>query len=88
MSSSASTSAICHNDYSFGPIVQGCRDDFDFTVTFERIFLSLVPSALFIFLAIGRVLFLSLRARKRVASIGLFQSFKAVCASLLEHQAF
>ncbi|KAH8891259.1 ATPase-like protein [Thozetella sp. PMI_491] len=38
----------CLADDSFGPIVVGCRDNFDFTVRFEQIFLSIVPNCLYI----------------------------------------
>ncbi|KAK3685219.1 P-loop containing nucleoside triphosphate hydrolase protein [Podospora appendiculata] len=38
----------CLDDESFGPSVRGCRDDFDFTLKFEKIFLSLIPASLFI----------------------------------------
>ncbi|KAF6816591.1 ABC transporter [Colletotrichum plurivorum] len=44
----------CINDNSFGPSVQGCRDDFDFTLRFEHIFLSILPSVIFIALSIPR----------------------------------
>jgi hypothetical protein len=53
----------CPNDNSFGPTIYGCRDDFDFTITFERIFFSLVPSSLFTATALGRVVFLAWRPR-------------------------
>ncbi|KAI0391240.1 P-loop containing nucleoside triphosphate hydrolase protein [Xylariaceae sp. FL0594] len=45
----------CSNDDAFGPGVTGCRDNFDFTVEFELLIFSIVPAALFIFLAIWRV---------------------------------
>ncbi|KAK5989808.1 ABC transporter FGM5 [Cladobotryum mycophilum] len=48
----------CLSDSTFGAIVQGCRADFDFTLTFERIFFSLVPASLFIAAAIIRSLWL------------------------------
>jgi ATP-binding cassette, subfamily C (CFTR/MRP), member 1 len=38
----------CQADEDFGPAVQGCRDDFDFTLKFELIFLSILPAAIFI----------------------------------------
>ncbi|KAI1662286.1 putative ABC multidrug transporter [Daldinia decipiens] len=43
------------NDQSLGPMVLGCRDDFDFTVKFEQLFFSLVPSVVFIFLSLWRI---------------------------------
>lgn len=51
--------AGCPNDASFGPAVEGCRDDFDFTVTFEKIILSIIPSSIFIALAAARITFLA-----------------------------
>ncbi|KAG4444331.1 hypothetical protein IFR05_000205 [Cadophora sp. M221] len=48
----------CQDDRSFGPAVRGCRDDFDFTIRFENIFFSLIPSSIFAVLAIPRVLVL------------------------------
>ncbi|TDZ14677.1 ABC transporter FUM19 [Colletotrichum orbiculare MAFF 240422] len=45
----------CPNDDSIGPSVQGCRNDFDFTLKFEKIFLTILPTTLFIALSIPRV---------------------------------
>ncbi|KAK5658121.1 hypothetical protein OQA88_2677 [Cercophora sp. LCS_1] len=47
--------SVCQNDGSIGPAVIGCRDDFDFTKTFEQSFLSIAPSSLFILAALARV---------------------------------
>jgi ATP-binding cassette subfamily C (CFTR/MRP) protein 1 len=33
---------------SFGPTVSGCRGNFDFTVAFEQIILSIAPSVVFL----------------------------------------
>jgi hypothetical protein len=51
-------SGICQleADQRFGPRVVGCRDNFDFTLLFEQIVLSLAPSALLVILSICRVL--------------------------------
>ncbi|KAH7361060.1 ATPase-like protein [Rhexocercosporidium sp. MPI-PUGE-AT-0058] len=46
----------CNDDKSFGPVVHGCRDDFDFTIRFENIFFSLVPNTIFAILATLRIL--------------------------------
>ncbi|KAF4450560.1 ABC transporter [Fusarium austroafricanum] len=46
--------AGCPSDATFGPVVKGCRGDFDFTLTFERIFLSIVPACIFSILSIVR----------------------------------
>ncbi|KAF4629796.1 hypothetical protein G7Y89_g8347 [Cudoniella acicularis] len=48
----------CLDDDSFGPAVHGCRDDFDFTIKFEKIFFSLIPASVFIALALTRTVFL------------------------------
>ena len=53
----------CLNDADFGPAVQGCRDDFDFTLRFEKIFLSTLPAAVFIALSIPRIVFLVRRPK-------------------------
>ncbi|KAH7257946.1 P-loop containing nucleoside triphosphate hydrolase protein [Fusarium tricinctum] len=53
----------CINDNSFGPIVEGCRGDFDFTFRFQRIILGIVPAAIFIPIALIRVASLALRPR-------------------------
>lgn len=53
------SSSTCYNDdVIIGPVVTGCRDDFDFTISFEDTFLSLVPSACFLVLALLRVIYL------------------------------
>jgi hypothetical protein len=44
----------CLNDDAFGPSVLGCRGDFDFTLQFEKIFLSIIPSSIFVALALTR----------------------------------
>ncbi|POR35992.1 Uncharacterized protein TPAR_03804 [Tolypocladium paradoxum] len=51
--------ANCVADPSFGPAVEGCRDSFDFTLKFELLFFAIVPSAIFLVLAIPRTVFLS-----------------------------
>jgi hypothetical protein len=51
--------SACLNDETFGPAVLGCRDNFDFTIKFERIFLSLVSASLFIVIAQVRIIFLA-----------------------------
>lgn len=53
----------CTNDNSFGPIVQGCRGDFDFTLRFQNIILGILPAAIFILLALTRVATLAFRSR-------------------------
>jgi ATP-binding cassette subfamily C (CFTR/MRP) protein 1 len=53
----------CLNDADFGPAVQGCRNNFDFTLRFEKIFLSILPAAIFIALSIPRIVFLVRRPK-------------------------
>lgn len=48
----------CSNDLSIGPTVQGCRADFDFTIKFEKIFLSIIPATVFIGLSFPRIVWL------------------------------
>lgn len=55
--------SICINDGAFGPSVQGCRGDFDFTQKFERIFFSIMPASVFIAAALARVAVLSQNPR-------------------------
>ena len=69
-------SSTCLNDDSFGPAVSGCRGDFDFTLTFEEIILSIVPSVCFILLAGLRIIQLS--RKPTVLSGHWFQAIKLV----------
>lgn len=67
----------CPNDDAFGPSVQGCRDDFDFTLKFEKILLSILPSAIFIALSVART---TLLARwPKVVQGNWFRLVKLVC---------
>ena len=52
------TEAGCLNDGSFGPIVVGCRDDFDFTRTFEQSMFSIAPSVAMILVTCARLSYL------------------------------
>ncbi|KAH7129421.1 ABC transporter [Dactylonectria estremocensis] len=60
----------CGNDDAFGPVVQGCRGNFDFTLQFEGIFFSILPSSLFLVLGLGR--FLWLLRRPNLAAVTAF----------------
>jgi len=54
----------CPSDSTFGPTVsRGCRGGFDFTLKFEDIVLSLIPSSLFIALAVARLRHLVYRTK-------------------------
>lgn len=46
-------------EQSFGPPVMECRREFDFTLFFEELFFKLLPSTLFLLLAIARVFVLA-----------------------------
>lgn len=41
----------CVNDRALGPIVHGCRDDFDLTKAFQQLVLSIIPSIIFMLVA-------------------------------------
>jgi len=51
--------SYCPSDRTFGPAVSDCRGNFDFTLKFEDIILSLLPSSVFIILALFRIWYLS-----------------------------
>lgn len=53
----------CLNDHSFGPNVRGCRDDFDFTLGFERVFFAILPGSVFIASCLLRLAYLFPRPR-------------------------
>ncbi|KAK6499344.1 hypothetical protein TWF506_003972 [Arthrobotrys conoides] len=55
-------------DASFGPVIQGCRDGFDFTFAFEQYFFAIIPSVVGLLLAAARVKVL--RKRKPVIAKG------------------
>ncbi|KIX92416.1 uncharacterized protein Z520_11891 [Fonsecaea multimorphosa CBS 102226] len=46
--------STCTNDDTLGPSVSGCRGDFDFTVRFEQLFFSIIPSALLVAAVVWR----------------------------------
>ncbi|ROW06684.1 hypothetical protein VPNG_06754 [Cytospora leucostoma] len=48
-------SSVCYDDFTFGPFVSACRGDFDFTLLFEEIVFSCVPSACFLTLSAYRI---------------------------------
>ncbi|TVY56754.1 ABC transporter FUM19 [Lachnellula cervina] len=54
-------STACKSDRSFGPGVIGCRDDFDFTIRFELVFLSILPSCVFLPLSLWRAAWIAQR---------------------------
>ncbi|KAI0129875.1 ATPase-like protein [Xylariales sp. AK1849] len=70
----------CVNDDAFGPAIQGCRGDFDFTIRFEKIVLSLIPACVFIALSIPRAVYLV--QRPQIVRSVWFQVVKLVIASI------
>lgn len=84
--SSAMDFSGCAEDVDFGPSVRDCRGGFDFTIKFENIIFSMLPSAIFIAVAAAR-LFVLLR-KTRVVDGGWFQLTKVVrfclCLFLLQ----
>lgn len=70
----ANTSAAtwCRNEFTLEPFVEGCRGDFDFTVLFELVILSIVPSVCFLVLSSYRIWHLR---RKPVLVRGSLLSF-------------
>ena len=72
-------STQCLNDYTFGPVVEGCRDNFDFTAVFEQIFFSIIPSAFFILLGIIRIRHLGRKPRVLALRSRGIQTVKLVC---------
>lgn len=70
------TALGCLNDDDFGPVVKGCRDDFDFTLKFELIIFSLVPSSIFILVALLRCV--QLLNKKTIVGARLFLAIKLV----------
>lgn len=67
----------CVNDVSFGPAVEGCRGNFDFTLKFEKIILSILPSAIFIALSVPRGIYLV--RRPIIVGGTTFRFTKIVC---------
>lgn len=70
------SSSTCLNDDTLGPVVKGCRNDFDFTINFELVFFSLVPSSIFIGLSILRCA--QLFKRPKVVDTGILLPLKLV----------
>ncbi|KAL7904487.1 ABC transporter [Trichoderma velutinum] len=64
----------CVNDDSLGPFVLGCRDDFDFTLKFEKIFLSALPAVIFTVVSVPRFLFLA--GRPAIVKGSIFKYIK------------
>ncbi|KAH8195838.1 hypothetical protein TruAng_009991 [Truncatella angustata] len=75
-----SANLSCLNDQEFGPVVQGCRSDFDFTQFFERTIIWSLPSAIFILVASLRLL--NVLKKPRIVSGVSFQITKATVIAI------
>ncbi|KAM0248820.1 hypothetical protein ACHAQJ_009306 [Trichoderma viride] len=73
----------CLSDATIGPVVRGCRHDFDFTLEFEKIFLSAIPASLFLALAVARSLRLIRKPRLVQAHILQFIKLRSARPSIL-----
>lgn len=78
-------------DEDFGPVVQSCRDGFDFTIAFEQYFFTILPAALLLLAAPWRLRHLSKLPTSvtgsklkytKLAAIALFAIFQLVLVSL------
>jgi hypothetical protein len=78
--------SLCRNDLTFGPIVEGCRNDFDFTLLFEQIFFAIVPTSMFLVLAVLRISLLS--SKQRLVGGGWLLTTKFVCEEELSFVPF
>lgn len=58
-------SAPLCDDAAFGPFIAGCRQDFDFTLSFQQYFFSVVPSAFLLLAGPFRIFVL----RRQVAKV-------------------
>lgn len=47
--------ADCISDESFDPIVDGCRNGFNFMLKFELLFFATIPSVIFLILTFSRI---------------------------------
>ncbi|KPM39265.1 ABC transporter C family member 3 [Neonectria ditissima] len=71
----------CSNDNTFGPVVDGCRGEFDFTLKFQDIILSIVPSSVFLVLGLGRLIWLI--RKPRVITGKVFEWLKIAAIAVL-----
>ena len=70
----------CLNDDRLGPLVAGCRDDFDFTKTFEQLALSIIPNVLFVIIVATRMVQLAKTSASTHAPRLLVVKTLAACA--------
>ncbi|OTA90463.1 hypothetical protein M434DRAFT_77909 [Hypoxylon sp. CO27-5] len=77
------------NDQSLGPSVLGCRGDFDFTIKFEQLVFSLVPSVIFIIASLWRIALIIRRPTivgaplLQLAKLGVLISYASLELALL-----
>lgn len=71
-----------HADDAFGPIVHGCRRDFDFTLTFEQCFFAIAPAAAMLLFGSRRLYFLHLQREKQIKS-NIFRWIKVAAIVVL-----
>ena len=69
------------DDAAFGPVIRGCRQDFDFTLAFQQYIFSVVPSALLLLAAPLRIVILRRHSAKVDGSI--LKNVKLVCCYCL-----
>lgn len=69
------------SDRVFGPAVQGCRSDFDFTLLFQDTILSILPSSVLLILASTKLI--ALIHRPAVARLGWLYHSKLVSSDSL-----
>lgn len=74
------------DDAAFGPVIVGCRQDFDFTLSFQQYFFSVVPSA-FLLLA-GPLRILALRRQVAKVDGNVLKYAKLVYLSLFQCNMF
>lgn len=86
----AMQNATACDDASFGPTINGCRGNFDFTLLFEQSFFSITPSSLFLLLSAARLsILLSRRTRQvsgtrfQLGKLAAIACYGAVQAALL-----
>jgi hypothetical protein len=81
--SNFSSAAACWPtaDASFGPVVQDCRGDFDFTIAFEQYLFTILPASLLIIAGPLRLRYLS-KSPSVVAGDGLFRLTKLAAVAV------
>ena len=73
----------CPGDDAFGPVIQGCRDAFDFTMFFERILLSILPNGVFLVISLFQIVALLRRGARGYGASSRLLAAKSVCTRAL-----